>query len=123
MSHRAHRCEGMSAQMEPVFDRSSKVVVISGSDAETRHKKIERWLNKHYPGHQLIQTAKVKQNDRFYCRKTFRTSKGQVKAVYFDFTNSLNNKIGTTNRMFAGGTMIRIWARQGSQPTRTEHFT
>ncbi|CAF1020671.1 unnamed protein product [Adineta ricciae] len=123
MSHRAHGCEGMLAQMGPVFDRSPKVVVISGPDAESRHKKIEGWLNKHYPGHQLIQTAKVKQNDRFYCRKTFRTSKGQVKAVYFDFTNSLNNKIDTTNRMFAGGTMIRIWARQGSQPTRAEHFT
>ncbi|UJR19739.1 hypothetical protein I4U23_022873 [Adineta vaga] len=111
---------------QPIFvdhNRSPRVVKIRGPDREIRNKMVEQWLANHYPGYQLIQTAKVKDNNRFYCRKTFRTADRRVKVVLFDFTEDAQREGDTVNRMFPGGTMIRVWARQGSLPTRIENFT
>ncbi|CAF1667994.1 unnamed protein product [Adineta ricciae] len=103
--------------------RSPRVVPIHGANREIRHQKVEQWLAKHYPGHQIIQTAKIKENDRLYCRKTFRTVDGRVEVVFFDATEDARREMHTYTRMFPGGTMIHVWPRQGSIPTQIEYFT
>lgn len=96
------------------------VIVINGPNSEVRYSKILRWSDRHYPGYKLIQSARVKENDRYYCRQTIRTAYGQQKVVYFDITDSLIRELDTKSRLFPGGTMIRIWPPRAGRPERQE---
>ncbi|CAF1399061.1 unnamed protein product [Adineta steineri] len=111
---------------QPAFvdhKRFTRIVPISGKNRDIIYQKIDRWLDIHYAGYQLIQTAQIKENNRFYCRKTFRTADGRIKVILFDSTDDALYERNNTSLMFQGGTKIRVWTRQTSIPTRIEYFT
>ncbi|CAF1176347.1 unnamed protein product [Adineta ricciae] len=115
-----HHSIGQTAFVD--HKRSPRIVPLRGENREIRYQKMEQWMAKHYPHNQTIQTAKIKENNRFYTRRTFRTVDGRIEVVFFDITEDTRREMHTYTRMFPGGTMIHVWPRQGSVPTRIEYF-
>lgn len=97
-----------------------KVILINERDPEKSAERIVEWLFQHYPGLKIDQLAVVKQNNRFYQRATFKTANGQQKIVLFDITAALQNNMRTSAQVFQAGTMVRLWPRTGSTPTRRQ---
>jgi len=100
--------------------RSPKVVVINEIDSEKSGQKQADWLAQHYPGFKLIQMANLNKQNRIYNRVTFNTPKGQRQVVLFDVSASYLNNMSPSMRTFQEGTMVRLWPRSGSTPTRIQ---
>ncbi len=100
--------------------KSPRVIVLNETDSEKSGKKQADWLAQHYPGFKLIQMANVNQNNRIYNRVTFNTANGQRQVVLFDVSASYLNNLSTSMRVFPEGTMVRLWPRSGSTPTRIQ---
>jgi len=100
--------------------KEARIVIINETDSEKSAAKQARWLNQHYPGLKIIQMANVNQNNRVYIRATFITVNGQRMVVLFDVTATFLGDMNTSMRIFPAGTMVRIWPRIGSRPTRVQ---